>query len=147
MLARTDHRVAAALSVALIAATAYPVVREPYEDSFPLSTYPMFARPRKTQLTLDYALGVTAAGERRTLTPWLVGSAEVLQAQAVINRARSTKTLPALCATIAARVAADADYADVVAIRIVSGKHDAVEFLVRDKVGPETQRARCEVPR
>lgn len=145
--ARRTRAAAAAITVGLVAITAYPVVLKPHEDSFPLSTYPMFARPRKTEQTLDYALGETAGGARRTLTPWLVGSGEVLQAQSVINRARATNKLRELCTSIAARVAADDRYADVVRILIVTGKHDAVEYLVRDKRGPETERARCEVKR
>ena len=138
---------AAVVSVALIVITASPVRRDPRDDGFPLSTYPMFAWKRPTQLTLDYALGVTATGDRRYLTPRLVGSSEVLQALAVIQRARATRSLPALCRAIAARVAADADYRYVVALRIVTGTHDAVDFLVRDVIGREVERARCEVTR
>jgi hypothetical protein len=55
--------------------------------------------------------------------------------------------LPQLCETIAARVATLDSYRDVVAIRIVSGTHDAVEFLVRDQIGKEIERARCLVKR
>jgi hypothetical protein len=142
-----NRRAAVAVSIALIAATASPVVRKPWDDSFPLSPYAMFAFSRPTQLTMEYGLGVTARGERRYLTPALVGSGEVLQALEVIKRAKATGTLPALCATIATRVAANRDYADVVAIRIVTGTHDAVDFLVRDKLGREVERARCEVTR
>lgn len=145
--ARSLRAAAAALTVGLVAITAYPVVLKPHEDSFPLSTYPMFARPRKTEQTLDYALGETADGGRRTLTPWHVGSGEVLQAQSVINRARSTNKLRELCASIAARVASDDRYAEVVRILLVTGTHDAVEFLVRHTRGREIERARCEVTR
>ncbi len=142
-----NRRAAAVVSITLIAATASPVLRKPWDDSFPLSPYAMFAFSRPTQLTMEYGLGVTAGGERRYLTPALVGSGEVLQALEVIKRAKATSTLPALCAAIAARVAADGDYADVVAIRIVTGTHDAVDFLVRDTLGREVERARCEVTR
>nr|MBA3451731.1 hypothetical protein [Deltaproteobacteria bacterium] len=55
--------------------------------------------------------------------------------------------LPVLCTTIAARVAQLDDYRDVVTIRIVTGTHDAVDFLVRDRVGTEQERASCQVPR
>lgn len=141
-------RVAAAVvSLVLLGATAAPVLRAPRDDGFPLSTYPMFATPRPTQLTLDYARGVTAAGAHRTLRPSLVGSGEILQAVAVIARARAAGQLPALCAAIAARVAADDRFADVVAVQIVSGTHDAVAFLVHDVRGREIERARCEVRR
>lgn len=138
---------AAAVSLALIGATLWPLAKHPRDDGFPLSTYPMFARPRQTMQSLDYAFGETATGARRALRPRLVGSGEVLQAMTVINRARATRTLPALCKAIAARVAADARYADVARIRIVTGTHDAVEYLVRGKRGTETERARCEVTR
>jgi hypothetical protein len=141
-------RVAAAVvSVALIAATASPVLRKPWEDGFPLSPYAMFAFRRPTKLTMDYPLGITASGGRRYLAPWIVGSGEVLQALHVIARAKAARTLPALCTTIASRVAVLDEYRDVVSIRIVSGTHDAVDFLVRDQLGSEQERTRCEVRR
>ncbi len=138
---------AAAFSIAILVATASPVVRRPYDDGFPLSPYAMFATKRPTRLTIDYPLGVTDRGERRVLSPSLVGSAEVLQALEVVKRARASRSLPALCAAIAARVATSDEHADVVAIRIVSGTHDAVDFFVRDTVGPEIEHTRCDVAR
>ncbi len=139
--------VAAAVSLVLLGATAAPVLRAPHDDGFPLSTYPMFATPRPTQLTLDYARGVTATGAPCTLAPALIGTGEVLQAVAVISRARAARQLPALCVDIAARVAADHAFADVVAVQIVTGTHDAVAFLVHGVRGREIERARCEVRR
>jgi hypothetical protein len=139
---------AAAVSLALIAATLWPLVRDPREDSFPLSTYPMFAWKRETKQTFRYALGETAAGERRTLRPILVGTNEVLQAIRVFDRAiRDRSELVRLCDAIADRVARDDDFRDVVAIRIVTGTHDAVEYLARDVVGRETEHLRCAVKR
>lgn len=138
---------AAAVSIAMIVATASPVLRKPWEDGFPLSPYAMFAFRRPTKLTMDYPLGITASGGRRYLTPWIVGSSEVLQALHVIARAKAQRTLPALCTAIASRVATLDDYRDVVTIRIVTGTHEAVDFLVRDQLGTEQERARCMVPR
>jgi hypothetical protein len=143
-------RVAAAVvSLALIGATLEPLVRDPYDDGFPLSTYPMFASRRPTVLTLHYALGEGRGGERRILAPILVGTGEVLQAIRVIDRAVAggRAEVARLCSAIAARVAADPDWADVVAIRIVTGTHDALDYLSRDRVGKETERLRCEVKR
>lgn len=147
IVARSRRLAALAVCLGLVGATAYPVLLAPDQDSFPLSTYPMFARPRKTAQTIDYAVGEAATGERRTLRPRHLGSGEVLQALAVLNGARKARTLPALCTTIAARVAADAELADVTRIRIVSGTHDAVDYLVRHVRGNEVERARCEVTR
>jgi len=138
---------AAIVSLALVGATLEPLVREPWDDGFPLSPYPMFAFKRPTKLALEYAYGVTPTGERRTLTPRLVGSAEVLQALTVLQRAKSRRELPQLCATIAARVAEVERYADVTEVRIVTGTHDAVEFLLRDVRGTEVEHARCPVRR
>ena len=102
------------LSIVLIGATLSPVLRKPWDDGFPLSTYRCSRSARPTMLTMDYALGVTAAGERRYLTPRLVGSGEVLQALEVIAAgAGRAPSCAALCATIAARVAAHDDYRDV----------------------------------
>ena len=140
--------VAGLVSIALIGATLSPLARDPNDDGFPLSTYPMFAHDRPRQLALAYALGFTATGERRYLTPRIIGSVEVLQALRILDRAlRDRRELDALCKRIAARVGADADYRDVVVIKIVRGTHDVVDFLVRDQLGAEQERTRCEVSR
>ena len=136
-------------SGALMAAVLSPLARAPADDGFPLSTYPMFAWPRPTALTMSYPLGVTAVGGRRYLSPALIGTGEVLQARAIVERAvaRGGPELRALCEAIARRVAARPAYDGVVAIRLVTGTHDAVEFLVRDRIGMENERARCAVER
>jgi hypothetical protein len=143
------HIAAACGSIALIAATLSPLLREPSDDGFPLSTYPMFATRRLTTLTMHYALGEGAAGGRIILGPELVGTGEVLQAMRVVDRAVAggTPAMGKLCEAIAARVAADPDYAAVTGVRIVTGTHDAVEYLSRDHVGRELERARCTVVR
>ncbi|HEY5925835.1 MAG TPA: hypothetical protein VIV11_29310 [Kofleriaceae bacterium] len=140
---------AAVVSVAMLAATLYPLTLDPREDGFPLSTYPMFAWKRPTKQTYRYALGETAAGQRRTLRPILVGTREVLQAIRVFDRAMSggRPALTQLCESIAARVAGHEDFGDVVAIRIVTGTHDSVEYLARDVIGREIEHVRCVVKR
>lgn len=143
-------RVAAGcISLALIAATLSPLLRDPYDDGFPLSTYPMFATKRLTTLSMHYALGEGAAGERIILEPALVGTGEVLQAMRVFERAVAggRPGMTRLCDAIAARIAADADYQHVTAVRVVTGTHDSVEYLARDVVGRELERTRCTVPR
>lgn len=140
-------RLAAALvTIVLIGAVLSPLHRDPNDDGFPLSTYPMFAHDKGRDLVLGYALGLTATGERRYLTPRIVGSGEVLQALRIVERAlRDPRELGALCTRIAARVRDHEDYRDVVTISIVRGIHDVVDFLVRDRIGSEKERARCAV--
>lgn len=144
---RTNRLTATIVSVVLVIAVLEPLRRQPWDDSFPLSPYAMFAFKRPTKLTMEYAYGLTPSGEKRTLTPRIVGSAEVLQALTIFQSARSRGELPQLCATIASRVATIERYADVTEIRIVSGTHDAVDYLVRHVEGPEVIRTACKVPR
>lgn len=139
--------VAALVSTALVAATLEPLIRDPYDDGFPLSTYPMFATRRPTVQTFHYALGVTRDGKRRTLSPRMIGSGEILQALQVIASAVGRGETKSLCDAIAARVAREEDFADIVAIRIVTGTHDAVRYLSHNVVGSEYERVRCEVKR
>jgi hypothetical protein len=133
--------------VALVVAVASPVLRDPDDDSYPLSTYPMFAHDRGRTVTLAYAIGVTRAGERRVLEPELVGTHEVLQAVMVIDGAIASHELEPLCRRIAIAVAADPDHADVDVVRIVHGTHDAVALVVDGTLGPELDYTRCPVPR
>ena len=144
------RRFAALASLALCAAVLAPAVRAPDNDSFPLSTYPMFAAPRPRELTMASARGVTRDGRPRTLSPAHVGTGEVMQAFATIQRAAAAgpDERSALCAAIAARVAGDAELADVVAVELVSGSYDAVELVAGGtRVGREAVLVRCSVAR
>lgn len=138
---------AALISLALVAAVLSPVLRAPNDDGFPLSTYPMFANPRPPQLAMTYALGETRTGALRRLRPAHLGTREVMQAVATLNRmtGASAAQRASLCAVIATHVARDAAYADVVAVRLVTGTHDAVAFLAEGARGSEATLARCEV--
>jgi len=134
---------AAVASCALVLVTLSPVTRcNPYDDGFPLSTYPMFASIRSIEHRMSYPLGVTRTGERRLLSPHLVGSGEVMQAYRIVEQAASSKAkAQALCRAIAER----ARGSELVAIRIVTGTHDALAALLDDKLGPEREVTRCEV--
>jgi hypothetical protein len=137
------------VSVVLVGATLAPALRGATRDSFPLSTYPMFAVRRPTTLTLDYAVGLTERGDRRPIAPALVGTGEVLQAGAIINDAVNAgpKALAPLCEQVAAAIARDRDQGDITTVRIVTGTHDAIEFLTHDRLGREYERWRCRVVR
>lgn len=143
------RRVGLVVSVVAIVATAWPVLRDPGKgDDFPLSTYPMFTtKDRGREQTFEYAVGWTAAGERRTIRPEHVAHGEVMQARMAFDIARRKRTRRELCARIAGRVARDGDLRDVVRIEIVSGRHHPLDFLVRGVRGPERALHRCDVPR
>jgi hypothetical protein len=130
------------VSIAVIAVVLTPLARDPIAgDSFPLSTYPMFAFERRLRETFTYAVGRTASGERRTIEPGHVANHEVMQAYMALTRTPART----LCPQIAARVAADADLEEVVTVEIVRATHDAVALLVRGERGAEKVLHRCEV--
>jgi hypothetical protein len=118
------------------------------DDSFPISTYPMFARPRG-QPTLYAAVARAADGSERRLAPTLIGSAEVLQAKVLI--ARSVEQGPAatqqLCQGIAARIAATASSAELRGVEIVRRRYDPIAYFVSGPAPLEQEiLQRCPVP-
>jgi hypothetical protein len=145
--ASIDVRFASIASIVLVAAVISPVLRDPHDDGFPLSTYPMFARDRGRTFAVAYPIGRTAGGARRVLESRFCGTREVLQALSLVDDALASGDGAALCTRIAAAVAQDRAYRDVVAIELVVGTHDAVDYLVRDRIGEESVRARCGVVR
>lgn len=118
-------------------------------DSFPLSTYPMFARPRG-QPTLHTLVGLTADGRERRLPPEIVGSKEVLQAKVLIQRsvAEGPSAMAQLCETTAARVAESAEFRDLRALAIVARRYDPVDYFVKGPSPLEQETlSHCDVPR
>ncbi|CAN5642698.1 hypothetical protein BH11MYX1_BH11MYX1_40900 [soil metagenome] len=139
----------AIVSFALVAAVLSALLRDPLDDGFPISTYPMFAQPRTTRLDLTYALGVARDGSARSLRSEVVGTDEMLQAAAIYDDAvhgGATKLGP-LCTSIAASVARDPAYADLQAVKIVAGSHEVIALLVHGTRGLEHVRWTCRVVR
>jgi hypothetical protein len=146
----TASRVIGALvSIAAIVVVTAPVACDPRRsDSFPLSTYPMFASKRDLTQRFEYAVGVTADGERRRIRPrHVAATGEVMDARTTMTDAVSKRRLPDLCARIAGSVARDRRLADVVRIELVRGTHHAIDYLARGVRGPEHLLHRCVVRR
>ncbi|MET0287646.1 MAG: hypothetical protein ABW352_24375 [Polyangiales bacterium] len=132
----------------LVALVAAPGFGDPTDDSYPLSTYPMFARPRGKP-TLSFVEGVTEAAALR-LPPEIVAHNEIMQAVATVKRAvmAGPEAMDRLCTRIAADVASDAAYAPVREVRIVSARFDPIRYFTE---GPEPEERhehfRCPVRR
>ena len=144
-----DVKPGAVVSIVLLAATLSPIVRDPADDAFPLSTYPMFDTPRRPEQRVDYAVGITASGERHTLRLWHLGTGESMTAVALLDHAihSTNEAALAFCHLVAVRVASDPDYQDVATVRLVTAVHDAVAFVRDGKVGREVERVSCPVSR
>jgi hypothetical protein len=117
-------------------------------DSFPISTYPMFAESRGL-LTLEAVVGVSKAGGERRLPPAVVASAEVLQTKVMIAEtvARGPAAMAELCAAVAQRVAARAGDADLAFVDIVRRTYDPVAYFASAPTPISAERLhRCGVP-
>lgn len=117
-------------------------------DSFPLSTYPMFARARG-QPTLHVLVALTASGQQQRLPPAIVGSKEVLQTKVLIERSveGGEQAMSELCAAAAQRVAAATAYGDARSVAIVQRRYDPVGYFVHGPTPLEEQRLfECAVP-
>ena len=137
------------LSIGLMWAVVSPAFRDPPEDSFPFSDYPMFSHGRPTpMLTITQALGVRPGGERVPLPPMISsGNREVMQSMRSITiglRANPTR----YCAEVAERAAADEDFADVAFVEIATSTWDTVRYF-EEGSDPIERRVhqRCRVPR
>ncbi|HKU40142.1 MAG TPA: hypothetical protein VJR89_18410 [Polyangiales bacterium] len=146
-----DRIYAYAVSLAAIALVGWPLTQSLDRDGFPLSTYPMFARPRGRIGEVASALAVSAAGESAPVPPSYVANAEAMQAVSTLRRAVAAgpRTSLALCQTIAERVSrsSDAELRAAVRVEIVSGRVDAIDYLA-ERATPHSRRlhARCDVP-
>lgn len=116
-----------------------PAFRDPSEDSFPLSTFPMFsAAKRDPGLVITQVLAVAPDGARKPLPPELAtGNQEVIQALQMIRnevyggRKRATK----FCGEVAARVRdAPEPWCHTKTIEIARSHFDTVEYF---ETGPK----------
>jgi hypothetical protein len=138
----TRRRLAiAAFAVALVIALVWPATVG--RDSFPLSSYPMFAAARPAETTFRSAVGVDAAGEFVRLSPRAIsGTDQVIQAAATIRRAIRNDTTDQLCVEIAQRLGDG-----VVAVELVTERYDTIAWFDGETEPIERRvHARCPVP-
>ncbi|GJM39419.1 MAG: hypothetical protein DHS20C19_27860 [Acidimicrobiales bacterium] len=84
-----------------------PLLREPTSDTYPLSTYPMFAGDRGAVHQIATAVERLPGGGIARLSPDLIaGTDEVILAAVTVQRALASGEGDALCGEIAARLGA-----------------------------------------
>lgn len=143
-----------AVSLVITGLVLSPAFGDPSEDSFPLSTYPMFSRAKPDpSLVLTQALAVFTNGDRKPLPPKLAtGNEEVIQAMRMIidetyggeDRAKS------FCRDIADRInrSSSSPWKDAIAVEIVRSHFDTVAYFEKASE-PLSRRTlkRCPVER
>lgn len=135
-----------ALTLILLAALVSPAIRD--ADSFPLSTYPMYATARGDTTEFTLAIGRNDAGDRVTLSLELIGASDdpLIVAGELRAAIRAGRSEPR-CDVIAARVG-ESDRDDVVEIEIASEVHRTVDATRGEPSLVEREvHARCQVRR
>lgn len=131
---RRERWFGGAVLLGITFAMSWPVFGPLEADSFPLSTFPMFAKPRG-QPSFHQLVGFDAEGKRVAIAPELLGTSEVLQAKTLIDEAaRSKRRREALCARVAERLNQSPKHADVERLELVRLRFDPVRYFVE---GPE----------
>ncbi|MCY1070302.1 hypothetical protein OV090_36500 [Nannocystis sp. RBIL2] len=140
------------VGLVLLGLSLSPMLRPLGYDSFPFSSFPMFAHGRKDAVTTVHrAVAVLPDGTHVALPPRALGSDEVLQADVTLRHAirRGKKASAALCKAVARRVAADPAHAEAVAVELLTERHDALAYFAGDltPLAPPKRQARCKLPR
>ena len=137
------------LAIGLVLMSATPIFRNANHDSYPFSTYPMFARQLE-QPRLTYAEGLLPGAESVRLPPEMIANDEPMQAMRTLKLTANdgSHALQRLCAAIAARVANVPDYARVRSVRIVRQAYDPVRYFEAPaELGERERLAQCPVRR
>ena len=146
----TEERAFAyALSIVMLALVLSPLARHPDDDSFPLSTYPMFSHERPRSMTMTHVVGLDASGRREPLSPRVsADTREVLQSMRTIEGAVRRGRAIVSCHEAAERVKARPELDHVREVAVETITFDAVAYF--DDAPPEPKRfvhARCKVRR
>ena len=116
-------------------------------DSFPISSYPMFARPRG-QPELYAVVARATDGSEVRLPASMVASSEPLQTKVLIERSvqQGPEAMQALCRAVAARVAELPE--PLRSVEIVRRRYDPIAYFTRGPEPLERERlSSCRVPR
>ncbi len=135
-----------AISLIVAGLVASPLFGAFAGDSFPISTYPMFASERPAEMSFPHAIVVDADGDKRPAPPSAVATDEVIQALSTLRQAirDGDEATQSLCERIAERVADG----DAVEIRIVTSTFHTIDYFdgAQEPLA-RTVHTSCEVPR
>jgi len=125
---RTRARVVALACVVVVGGVPVALNR----DSFPLSTFPMFASQRTSSETVDTAVAVNGTQVWRLDPERIAGTDEVIQAAATVSDAIGAGTADRLCAEIAQRVSSSGPR-EANAVEVVTERYDSVKWFAGDR--------------
>lgn len=132
-----------AFVVVLCGLTLYPAFASGARDSFPFSTYPMFAARRGSPSFHKLEM-LRKDGSSAPVPPEWVGSSEVLQAKVSIARAvrGGKKSMRKLCARVAERAASEGEAA--IEFRFRELRYDPIGYYEGQKPLRDRTLYRCD---
>ena len=124
-----------AVSLVVTALVLFPAFQDPDEDSFPLSTYPMFSHGKPNpDLVLTQVLAVFQDGVRKPVPPKMAtGNEEVIQAMRMIldeTHGGQTRAVR-FCRDVASRIArvSGPPWTDAIAVEIARSHFDTLAYF------------------
>lgn len=142
-----ERVIAYGMLLLLCGATALPLSGMQKRDSFPVSTYPMFAGQRGHP-TFHRLVAVLEDGSRLTVPPEHVASTEVLQTKVLITRTvrRGNKAMRRLCQEVAGNIERDTRFAGARRVEIEEVRFDSIRYFTeaREPIAAKIL-ARCPI--
>ena len=143
------------LSAIVIAAVLSPLrldPQDPAQDSFPLSTYPMFSYDRGRTASVTIALAIGPDGYEAPIPPGFIATSETMQAMKTLAKSvrQGGERARELCRAIAQRVASSPDpvFAPAVQVAFVRATFDSISYLEGKRLPLARQvHMRCRIPR
>ena len=133
------------MTVLVLLAVVSPALRD--RDSFPLSTYPMYASARPDSDVFSTVVGVDAQGARIPLSLRAIARTDdALVAQAEVERRIGAAESAALCRDVAQQLAEQVSER-VDRVEVVTERHDLVALVAgEESLLDRDLHATCELP-
>lgn len=133
------------VTVVVIAAVLSPAVRD--RDSFPLSTYPMYATARGATIEVSTVVGAGRTGAVHRLSLRVIAATDdPLVAESAVDRAIAAGDAAGLCAEVASRVGTN-DGRTFDELAVVTEELGVDDYAAgRPALVRRTEHARCPVP-
>lgn len=132
---RKQRALGLAVCASVTLASLWPAFGDPRDDSFPLSTYPMFTE-RRGKPTLHQIVATDESGQLVRVPPRYLGSSEVLQAKALLDSAArgGPRKRRAFCEAVAERIRARGEHRSWQELSMVRLRFDPIAYFT---TGPE----------
>jgi hypothetical protein len=119
------------VGLGVVVAAALPAFRPATRDGYPFSTYPMFT-DRRDEVRLAVVERIDHEGRVGRVSPALIGSNNVMQAHAMVQRSvgRGPEAALELCRSIAERISKREHGKKRVAVRVVRAHFNPVAYFV-----------------